>query len=127
MDLVTTSFQAVAGVAVVFTAGYAINPKQDAKFASVSSTHFPPLENRSRAERFGCSSKCATSGTLIHHAIDHFNDMAEPLDAHVTPGRDACRLISRMADSGTSFDDTCGFFGICPSLFEVEQGLVMDR
>jgi len=36
VDLVTTSFQAVAGVAVVFTAGYAINTKQDAKFASVN-------------------------------------------------------------------------------------------
>jgi hypothetical protein len=38
VDLVTTSFQAVAGVAVVFTAGYAINTKQDAKFAKVDST-----------------------------------------------------------------------------------------
>jgi len=81
VDLVTTSFQAVAGVAVVFTAGYAINPKQDAKFASVSSTHFPPLENRSRAERFGCSSKCATPSTIIHHAIDRFNDMADSIAA----------------------------------------------
>jgi hypothetical protein len=36
VDLVTTSFQAVTGVAVVFTAGYAINHKQDAAFASVS-------------------------------------------------------------------------------------------
>jgi hypothetical protein len=41
VDLVTTSFQAVAGVAVVFTAGYAINTKQDAKFASVNPTLFP--------------------------------------------------------------------------------------
>jgi hypothetical protein len=47
VDLVTTSFQAVAGVAVVFTAGYAINTKQDAKFASVNPVHFPSLENRS--------------------------------------------------------------------------------
>jgi hypothetical protein len=47
VDLVTTSFQAVAGVAVVFTAGYAINTKQDAKFASVNPTLFPSLENRS--------------------------------------------------------------------------------
>jgi hypothetical protein len=47
VDLVTTSFQAVAGVAVVFTAGYAINTKQDAKFASVTPTLFPSLENRS--------------------------------------------------------------------------------
>ena len=53
--------------------------------------------------------------------------MEESLDAYVPLGRDACRLISRMADSGTSLDDTCGFFGICPSLFEVEQRLNVDR
>jgi hypothetical protein len=53
--------------------------------------------------------------------------MAESLDAYVLLGRDVCRLISRMADSGTSLDDTCGFFGICPSLFEVEQRVIMDR
>ena len=44
VDLVTTSFQAVAGVAVVFTAGYAINTKQDTKFASVYPTLFPSSE-----------------------------------------------------------------------------------
>ena len=53
--------------------------------------------------------------------------MADPLDAYVPLGRDACRLICRMADSSTSLDDTCGFFGICPSLFEVEQGIIVDR
>jgi hypothetical protein len=53
--------------------------------------------------------------------------MAESLDAYVLPDRDVCRLTSRMADSGTSLDNTCGFFGICPSLLEVEQRLIMDR
>ena len=53
--------------------------------------------------------------------------MAESLDAYVLLDRDVCRLISRMADSGTSLDDTCGFFGICPSLLEVEQRLIVDR
>jgi hypothetical protein len=53
--------------------------------------------------------------------------MAESLDAYVILDRDVCRLISRMADSGTSLDDTCGFIGICPNLLEVEQGLIMDR
>jgi hypothetical protein len=42
VDLVTTSFQAVAAVAVVFTAGYAINTRQDAKFASVSNNPLRP-------------------------------------------------------------------------------------
>ena len=53
--------------------------------------------------------------------------MAESLDAYVTPDRDVCWLTCRMADSSTSLDDTCGFFSICPSLFEVEQRLSVDR
>lgn len=36
VDIVTTSFQAVLAIAVVFTAGYALNSKQDAVFAAVS-------------------------------------------------------------------------------------------
>jgi hypothetical protein len=53
--------------------------------------------------------------------------MAESLDAYVLLDRDVCRLISRMADSGTSLDDTCGFFGICPCLLEMEPRIIMDR
>jgi hypothetical protein len=53
--------------------------------------------------------------------------MAESLDAYVLPDRNVCRLIGRMADSGTSLDDACGFFGVCSCLLEVEQGLIMDR
>jgi hypothetical protein len=52
--------------------------------------------------------------------------MAESLDAYVLLDRYVCRLISRMADSGTSLDDTFGFFGICPSLLEVEQRIIVD-
>lgn len=43
VDLVTTSFQAVAAVAVVFTAGYAVNSKLDAAFASVGPKHQNPF------------------------------------------------------------------------------------
>jgi len=53
--------------------------------------------------------------------------MAEFHDAYVHVNGVVCRLIGRMADPSTSFDHTCGFFGICPSLLEVEQRLIMDR
>jgi high-affinity nickel permease len=36
VDIVTTAFQAVLAVAVVFTAGYALNDTQDAPLAKVS-------------------------------------------------------------------------------------------
>lgn len=36
VDIVTTGFQAVLAVALVFTAGYAINGNQDVVFAKVS-------------------------------------------------------------------------------------------
>jgi hypothetical protein len=52
--------------------------------------------------------------------------MAESLDAYVLLDRDVCRLISRMADFGTSLDGTCGFIGICHCLLKMEQRLIMD-
>lgn len=36
VDIVTTGFQAVLAVAVVFTAGYVLNSSQDVAFAKVS-------------------------------------------------------------------------------------------
>lgn len=36
VDIVTTVFQAVLAVAIVFTAGYAVNSSQDVVFAKVS-------------------------------------------------------------------------------------------
>lgn len=38
VDIVTTVFQAVLAVAIVFTAGYALNSSQDVVFAKVSPT-----------------------------------------------------------------------------------------
>lgn len=42
VDIVTTGFQAVLAVAIVFTAGYALNGSQDVVFAKVSLCYTTP-------------------------------------------------------------------------------------
>lgn len=50
VDIVTTSFQAVLAVAIVFTAGYALNSNQDAGFAKVRQI-FPIPSSNAMADR----------------------------------------------------------------------------
>jgi hypothetical protein len=76
VDLVTTSFQAVAAVAVVFTAGYAINTRQDAKLASVSNNSLPPPGIVNNTEHIGRGSEPTPACSAVHHTCFNSNDMA---------------------------------------------------
>jgi hypothetical protein len=81
VDVVTTSFQAVAAVAVVFTCGYAINTKQDVKFASVSSISALLSKSLMVSEHPGRGSKHAVASAALHYPGDNNNDLANPSHA----------------------------------------------
>jgi len=76
VDLVTTSFQAVAAVAVVFTCGYAINTQQDVKFASVSSIAALLFISLMNTEHPGRGSLYVAASAALHDIGDNYNDLA---------------------------------------------------
>lgn len=84
VDIVTTSFQAVLAIAIVFTAGYVLNSKQDAVFAGVS-TSIAGMAHRLlvNVPLEPCIERSETAPPCvgIHNSGDIVDDMENVVDA----------------------------------------------
>lgn len=127
VDIVTTGFQAVLAVAIVFTAGYVLNSSQDAAFAKVSLTVF------------GINLECAneqsiatTARSLLLPALIFTTLATTSMSWRTLLMRECGRqggdpeLTYRMAIRDNRFDDPSDFVGVWLDLLEVEQRSDLD-